>query len=791
LNIRTISLGNYRSYEEEFEMEFRDNEMILIYGKNGAGKSTIFDAMHWCLYGRGLDGKTNTSLINKNIKKDMFVKMEIELKDDVYEIERYYKHKNFNKDSTVVIIKKNGENIESTTVDSNNKMIENLLMPQDIFLSTVLFSQLSKHLLTSGTDKSRKEIFDIILNMEDLITKNEKVKSVISELKMDLTKLESGNEEEVIETLMQQKDDLGIHELELKLIQINNKLEKFENLPNLDEFEQKINSLKESLSNNQIILSQKESEYNQLYSEYQNEKTNLETEYNNNKENLEYKLNTKYNEKLSKERELLQNNNSQKQEEIQNSINNLYGQLQQKDSDISNIKDEINNIDNQISNLNNEYEQNIRDYRQNINYNTNLLNNKKQELQTKENEIQSLVESMGDPIVCPNCGFEIKDDNHMEKTINNMKESKIILIEEVNKLETQLNEISEPQKSEELINKETLLNQNKNELYKKIESINNEKQNMNNQILQYNEQINNIKSSINNKYQEIEQTINQEKTNEYNNLINDLNETFNKRLEKMESFYNEKGTELQNQYKKLKSDIDNMNGEIKLLTEQYNNLKEEYKNKEEISYNKKYIIEQLNKAKEKDKELTEKIDIQSKKLLDRKNKMEEISDDINVMEFWKEAFGNKGIKNMLLDDIIPYLNDRAFHYSNLITNGKFKLTFTSIKELKSGDFREEFDMVIFKEGFEDPFEYKELSGGQQRIIDLITMFALEDLMNHINEFDVNIALYDEVFSILDEDVRNSLTDVLNEKKAKKCIVIISHVQLPFDFDDRVLVESNG
>jgi exonuclease SbcC len=785
IRIKSIALQNYRCYEKEFQMEFPENQMILILGKNGAGKSTIFDAMHWCLYGRGLDGKTSSSLINKNIKENMYVKLEIEVNEDIYNIERYY-----SKDLTTVIIKRNGVNIEKNTVADNNKMIEKLIMPQDIFLSTVLFSQLSRHLLTSGTDKSRKEIFDIILNMEDLINKNEKVKEVINQLNIDLAKLQTGNEEEIIETLMKQKEDLGINNLKSKLTEIDKKLEEFKNLPNLDEYEKMVNLIKENISNIQMKLSQKESEYNQLYSEYQNEINSLKNEYENKKQSLENELNNKYNTKFLKEKENIANENYQKQEEFQTLVNSLYTELSNKDSLISDIKDKISEIDSKLNNIQNSYKNQKLEYEQEIKYKHNLLNNKKQELQRKEKEIKSLMESIKEPIICPNCGFEIKDDSHMENTINDMNKSKNLLMAEINILVNELNNIKIPEKNKELLDQENELNDQKNKLLKQIEFIKEEKQNIQSKIEEVNNQINNIKLSVNNILQKIEQHINQEKINEYNKVMNEINQLFNEKINLIETTYSNKGQILQQEYITFKNELEKLNNEYSKSLQKLQELKILYKNKEELLYNKKYIYEQLNLAKEKEKEILEKIDIQSKKLLERKNKLEEITKDIEMLEFWKEAFGNKGIKNMLLDDIIPYLNDRALYYSNLITNGIFKLTFTSIKELKSGEFREEFDMLIYREGFEDPFEYKELSGGQQRIIDLITMFSLEDLMNHINEFEVNIALYDEIFSVLDEDVRASLTDVFNEKKQKKCIVIISHVELPFDFDDRILIETN-
>ena len=54
MNISKIELENFRQYGGKIELEFNTDSkknIVVILGVNGAGKSNLYNAITWCLYG--------------------------------------------------------------------------------------------------------------------------------------------------------------------------------------------------------------------------------------------------------------------------------------------------------------------------------------------------------------------------------------------------------------------------------------------------------------------------------------------------------------------------------------------------------------------------------------------------------------------------------------------------------------------------------------------------------------------------------------------------------------------
>ena len=79
LRIAHVTLKNFRAYagEIEFDLSLDPSKTItIIHGEMGLGKTTILDAIYWCLYGKerskkGIDLMTEEGIINTNILENL------------------------------------------------------------------------------------------------------------------------------------------------------------------------------------------------------------------------------------------------------------------------------------------------------------------------------------------------------------------------------------------------------------------------------------------------------------------------------------------------------------------------------------------------------------------------------------------------------------------------------------------------------------------------------------------------------------------------------------------------
>lgn len=147
--------------------------------------------------------------------------------------------------------------------------------------------------------------------------------------------------------------------------------------------------------------------------------------------------------------------------------------------------------------------------------------------------------------------------------------------------------------------------------------------------------------------------------------------------------------------------------------------------------------------------------------------------DLNILDFWIEGFGSKGIKSFILDTITPALNLIADKVSQALTDGEYKIEFYTKKQKKSSDdYIEQFGFNVEIEN--GGANYKDCSAGEKRRIDLIIMFSLQHLVESITGFVSNIVFFDEVFDHMDATGREKVLDVLqNETEYRDTICVIT------------------
>jgi len=153
-----------------------------------------------------------------------------------------------------------------------------------------------------------------------------------------------------------------------------------------------------------------------------------------------------------------------------------------------------------------------------------------------------------------------------------------------------------------------------------------------------------------------------------------------------------------------------------------------------------------------------------------KAKLEEM---IKILEFWKEAFSDRGIKSMLIDGSLPYLNQVVREELERLSPGKFILTFDTLSETGAGDIRDKFKVHILNtENGAD--KHKLLSGGEKRIIDVCTLMGLRKLTDSIHNKRFNILILDEVLDSLDSDNSVAYLTILKKVATNISVNLVTH-----------------
>jgi len=199
-----MKIENFMSFERQ-EFLFDDNGLILVCGEvvssdssNGAGKSALFEALVWCLYGKTIRDtsvnrviRTGTSFCEVSVWFSVINGEESVL----YNVCR----RRTGSSGKVKIFKDNENDLtESSMADTDRKIVDIIGMSFDLFVNTVFYGQGLPYRFIQETDKGKKEVLEEILNLSWLDNVVKKLKSVQqiynsmeNNLELSISRLES------------------------------------------------------------------------------------------------------------------------------------------------------------------------------------------------------------------------------------------------------------------------------------------------------------------------------------------------------------------------------------------------------------------------------------------------------------------------------------------------------------------------------------------------------------------------------------------------------------------------
>ena len=220
-----IRWRNFLSTGQQFtEVELNKNSTTLIVGNNGAGKSTILDALCFVLFGKAFRKINKPQLINTTNEKDCLVEIELKIGSTDWMIRRGIKPNIFE-------IYRNGSVLDqsSSAIDQQKYLEQSILkMNYKSFTQIVILGSSNFIPFMQLTAASRREVIEDLLDIKIFSSMNVIIKEKIRSLKEEIRTLEL-KKESVKDKVEMQKN--FIEELEnLSNANINANKEKIVNL---------------------------------------------------------------------------------------------------------------------------------------------------------------------------------------------------------------------------------------------------------------------------------------------------------------------------------------------------------------------------------------------------------------------------------------------------------------------------------------------------------------------------------------------------------------------------------
>lgn len=294
INFIDLKIHNFMSFKDAY-ISFTEAGYNLITGinnnprdnakSNGSGKSSIWNALTYCLTGETVNG-ISKNLVNIHFpSEDMSVELNFKVNDTLFKLIRFKTDKGSDLKLYVNNEDKSGKGIRDTEKILNDYLPD---LTSSLIGSVIILGQGLPKRFSDNTPSGRKEILEKLSKSDFMI---EDIKTKIS------------NRKSTLNTQIRDLDNNILKDSSTKKayeIQVNNYKDKLVNLGSedqfdkyIDEYQEKLNQLeplidnyKESLNSISLKLSEENSSLISLSESFNSKSQSLRDEYNSKSQNL-------------------------------------------------------------------------------------------------------------------------------------------------------------------------------------------------------------------------------------------------------------------------------------------------------------------------------------------------------------------------------------------------------------------------------------------------------------------------------------------------------------------------
>jgi len=840
-----IQIEGFLSYQSLATINFESIHLACISGANGAGKSSILDALTWVLF--GIARSRSDDVINQN-STTASVNLSFRYEAQTYRIQRT-KEREKSVILELLIFDEDGDRwrvlTEHNSTETQKKIVSILRLDYETFINASFFLQGKADQFTILKPSERKEILASILGLEiwetyrtvakekhkNLELDRKRIVGILEEIELEINQeenvqnqlshllVEEKSKIETITSLTALVDQAKRVEQSLKNLEMTIKMHEteFQKIQlKLDQKKKKLLEIQDQIDNLQIIMKND----NQIRSDYKKWKhTRSQVE--------------KWEEKREKHQSLeIQKQNYQQQIDLQrNQIETQFRFLSQEFLKIEQSRENLPRLKNDLAKIIEKISP-IESQLQKLPALTKELE-QKQELITQKRELIKQLSSKNDELrdhlkafqkagpECPFCNQPLTQEHRKQyedlvTTEGVERRNQILMAEkdikgltvQIEQLKNNLLEIQKLDKNRQILEKEKI-------------QVETQIQNLENQLLDWN-----LSKSENHQKLEIllkddnfaleekaklidilkliealgyDSITHQQSKNEENklrsseNLLRELDQA-NSTIEPLR---NQK-SELEQEIIEIEMDFNEKSEQIVQLRDSYNSSSNELLDSNRLQKQLDQVQIELNQIHLKIGGENQKLDNISRKKISKNNYLENVntlSQSIARYTKLEDAFGKNGIPALLIEQALPQIEEHANQLLDKLTGGAMSIRFetqSDYKDKKRLDKKETLDIKI-NDLDGNTRSYEMFSGGEAFRINFAIRIALSQVLAKRSGAKLQTLIIDEGFGSQDEEGRHRLIDVISQIKddfAK--ILIITHLEeLKELFPARIEVEKTN
>jgi DNA repair protein SbcC/Rad50 len=161
-----LRVAGFLSYRDPIELDFSTFDLACISGANGAGKSSLLDAITWVLFGEARGKSSDVINLHSDVKAAE-VGLTFQHEENVYHVQRTLPR---NKSTVLEFQIRNSSGwrplTEKTTRDTQARIEQTLRLDYDTFVNASFFLQGKADQFTQQNASKRKDVLSNILGLE-------------------------------------------------------------------------------------------------------------------------------------------------------------------------------------------------------------------------------------------------------------------------------------------------------------------------------------------------------------------------------------------------------------------------------------------------------------------------------------------------------------------------------------------------------------------------------------------------------------------------------------------------